>query len=128
MRRAAAVIVAAALLGGSAEALFQRKTDQQAAEGAPTVQDLEIQTYRDLPIQGRLPAAAGEGELTYALAEEPGKGIAALEGDAFTYTPEEGVTGTDRFTYTVSDPGGRRLHLYPGGGRHRHGPVHLYRL
>ena len=66
MRRAAAVIVAAALLGGSAEALFQRQTDQKAAEGAPTVQDLEIQTYRDLPIQGRLPAAAGEGELTYA--------------------------------------------------------------
>lgn len=107
MRRAAAVIVAAALLGGSAEALFQRKTDQKAAEGAPTVQDLEIQTYRDLPIQGRLPVAAGEGELTYALAEEPGKGTVTLEGDAFTYTPEEGVTGTDRFTYTVSDSQGR---------------------
>ena len=107
MRRAAAVIGAAALLGGRAEALFQRKTDQQAAEGAPTVQDLEIQTYRDLPIQGRLPAAAGEGELTYALAEEPGKGTVALEGDTFTYTPEEGITGTDRFTYTVSDSQGR---------------------
>ena len=70
MRRAAAVIVAAALLGGSAEALFQRKADQTMAAEAPTARDLEIQTYRDLPIQGRLPAAAGEGEMTYALAKE----------------------------------------------------------
>lgn len=37
------------------------------------------------------------------LRQSPGGGIAALIGDLILYTPLPGFTGTERFTYTVSD-------------------------
>lgn len=108
MRRAAAVIVA----GGRCWAAAPRRCSSarqtnRRQRGPPRSRTWRSRPTGISPIQGRLPAAAGEGELTYALAEEPGKGTVALEGDTFTYTPEEGITGTDRFTYTVSDSQGR---------------------
>ena len=61
MRRSAVLALAAVMLTGSASALFGSK--KEAAEpvaGAPTVQDLEISTYRDIPYQTQfLPAARG---------------------------------------------------------------------
>ena len=106
IRRSAAVTLAAAVLTVSASALFERK-EPAAQAGAPAVQDVEVTTYRDLPIQGRFRLASGEGEMTYAVAEEPGKGSVTIDGASFTYTPEEGATGKDRFTYTATDSAGR---------------------
>ncbi len=37
------------------------------------------------------------------LRQSPGGGVAALSGDLILYTPLPGFTGTERFTYTVSD-------------------------
>lgn len=52
-------------------------------------------------------ASDAEGEdLTFAVAEEPKKGAVTIEGANFTYTPEDGVTGTDSFTYTATDSAG----------------------
>ena len=108
MRRSAVLALAAVMLTGSASALFGSK--KEAAEpvaGAPTVQDLEISTYRDIPYQTQFLLASSEGDVTYAVAEEPKKGTVTISGSEFTYTPEEGVTGSDSFTYTATDSQGR---------------------
>ena len=108
MRRSAVLALAAVMLTGSASALFGSK--KEAAEpvaGAPTVQDLKISTYRDIPYQTQFLLASSEGDVTYAVAEEPKKGTVTISGSEFTYTPEEGVTGSDSFTYTATDSQGR---------------------
>ena len=108
MRRSALLALAAALLTGSASALFGGKEETaQAEEGAPAVLNVEITTYRDIPYQAQFQLGSGEGEMTYAVAEEPRKGTVTVEGARFTYTPEEGVTGSDSFTYTATDSAGR---------------------
>lgn len=106
MKTAAALTLAAVLTTGSASALFGSK-QEEAPEGAPTVQDGELSTYRDIPAQGQLQASDEEGgELTYAIVDEPKKGAVTIEGSAFTYTPDEGMTGKDSFTFTATDPEG----------------------
>lgn len=107
-RAAALLALTAVLLTGSASALFGKKAEEPApAEGAPQVWDLEIRTYRDIPGQGQFLASDPEGEeMTFALLDEPRKGVVVIEGDSFTYTPDEGITGSDRFTYTATDSQG----------------------
>lgn len=101
-------LTAALVLSGSASALFGKKQEQPAAEeGAPAARDLEIKTYRDIPYQAQFLATDSEGEeMTFSLAELPRKGVVVIEGDTFTYTPDEGITGSDRFTYTAADSAG----------------------
>lgn len=109
-RRTAVLALAAALvLSGSASALFGKKTEQpEAEEGAPQAQDLEVKTYRNISCQGQFLTSGGaEGEMTFSLAAQPKKGSVVIEGDAFTYTPDDGVTGGDAFTYTATDSAGR---------------------
>ena len=107
MRTAAVLTLAVMLLTGSASALFGKKTEEAPPEGAPQVWDLEIRTYRGIPGQGQFLASDPEGdEMTFALVEEPRKGTVVIEGDGFTYTPDEGITGSDRFTYTATDSQG----------------------
>lgn len=102
-----ALALTAALLTDSASALFGRKETAQPPEGAPTVRDLTVTTYRDIPYEGQLLASDSEGDdLTLAVAEEPRKGSVTLDGVNFTYTPNKGATGNDRFTYTATDSAG----------------------
>lgn len=106
-RAAVLLTLAALLLTGSASALFGKKAEETPPAGAPQVWDLEIRTYRDIPGQGEFLASDPEGdEMTFALADEPRKGVVVIEGGAFTYTPDEGITGSDRFTYTATDSQG----------------------
>lgn len=109
MKRAAVLALAASLLlGGSAQALFGKKQQPvQAEEGAPTAQDVELRTYRGIPVQGQFLASDSEGEdMTFAVVEEPRKGTVTIQGADFTYTPDEGVTGGDSFTYAATDSAG----------------------
>ena len=109
LKRAAVLALAVAmLLGGSAQALFGKKQQPvQAEEGAPTAQDVEVRTYRGIPVQGQFLASDTEGEdMTFALVEEPRKGTVTIQGADFTYTPDEGVTGGDSFTYAATDSAG----------------------
>ena len=109
LKRAAALALAATLiLGGSAQALFGKKQAPAVAEeGAPTAQDVELRTYRDIPVQGRFLASDSEGEdMTFALVDQPRKGTVTIQGADFTYTPDEGVTGGDSFTYAATDSAG----------------------
>ena len=106
-QRAAALLFAAALaLSVNAAALFGGE-EPETEEGAPTARAVEVRTYRGIPYQAQFLASDGEGEaLTYAVAEAPKKGTVEIEGDTFTYTPEEGKTGKDTFTYTATDSTG----------------------
>ena len=108
-KRAAALALAATLvLGGSAQALFGKKQAPAVAEeGAPTAQDVELRTYRDIPVQGQFLASDSEGEdLTFTVVEEPRKGTVTIDGANFTYTPDDGATGGDSFTYAATDSAG----------------------
>ncbi len=101
-------LTAALLLNVSASALFGKKqAAPEAEEGAPIVRELEIRTYRSIPYQAQFLATDAEGDdMTYALADQPKKGTVVIDGANFTYTPDEGVTGSDHFTYTATDSAG----------------------
>lgn len=108
-RRTAALALAAVLvLSSSASALFGKKQEEPQAEaGAPQAQDLEIRTYRDIPYQAQFLATDNEGEeMTFAVVDQPRKGVVTVEGDVFTFTPDEGITGGDTFTYAATDSAG----------------------
>ena len=79
-RTAVLALAAAMLLGGSAQALFGKKQQPvQAEEGAPTAQDVEVRTYRGIPVQGQFLASDTEGEdMIFALVEEPQKGTVTI--------------------------------------------------
>lgn len=108
MRRIAVLALTAAVLSGSASALFGRKeAPAEPEEGAPIVRDVEIRTYRDIPYEAQFQASDSEGDdMTFAVVEEPKKGSVAINGVNFTYTPKEGATGNDRFTYAATDSAG----------------------
>ena len=75
---------------------------------APVAQDSVLETYKNLPNQGKLNASDPEGEhLTYTLTRAPKRGEVSLQPDgSFTYTPKKNKVGTDSFTYTATDPAG----------------------
>ncbi len=108
LRRTAVLALAALMLSGSASALFGRKTaPAEPVEGAPTARDLEIRTYKDIPYEAQFLASDSEGDdMTFAVVEEPKKGTVTISGVNFTYTPEAGATGNDRFTYAATDSAG----------------------
>lgn len=105
------VLVLAAVLTMTVgtQALFGwGKEESVPEEGAPAAQDLEIATYRGIPYEAQFLASGEEGEtLTFAVVDQPRKGTVVVEGDRFTYAPDEGVTGSDSFTYTATDTAGR---------------------
>lgn len=108
MKRATALALTAALLTGSASALFGKKEESvQSPEGAPMVRDIEITTYKDIPYEAQFLASDSEGDdMTYAVVEEPKKGTVVIDGVNFTYTPKEGASGGDSFTYAATDSAG----------------------
>ena len=107
-RTAALALASVLLLGGSASALFGRKSaPAEPAEGAPVARDVEISTYRDIPYEAQFLASDSEGDdMTYAVVQQPKKGTVTIDGVNFTYTPNKGAVGGDSFTYTATDSAG----------------------
>jgi PKD repeat protein len=74
---------------------------------APTAQDVSLQTTEDTALSAVLPALDSDGDaLTYTLQSNGIKGLAEITdpvSGAFTYTPQANISGTDSFTFTVSD-------------------------
>ncbi|MCL2656886.1 MAG: Ig-like domain-containing protein [Betaproteobacteria bacterium] len=74
---------------------------------APTAADDSITTAYNTAILGQLPAASDvdDGQsITYAKDTDPAHGTVVVHADgSYTYTPEDGYSGADSFTYSVSD-------------------------
>lgn len=74
------------------------------ANHTPVADDLAVETTVDTPVDTTLTGTDEDGdELTYALASEPEHGTLSGEAPNLAYTPAEGYTGDDAFTFTVSD-------------------------
>ena len=75
---------------------------------APVAEDLAIETYKNLPNEGKLKVSDPEGQaMTYTLVRAPKRGEVTIREDGtFTYTPKKNKVGVDSFVYTAADPAG----------------------
>ena len=80
---------------------------RSAKDAAPKADDAELETYKNIPNDGRLTGSDPEDtNLTFQLAEEPKRGKVELqENGSFVYTPAKNKVGEDSFTFTVTDAG-----------------------
>lgn len=76
---------------------------------APVAKNVAIETYKNIPNDGRLKATDPEGEkLVYTVTRQPRRGDVLVRDDGtFTYTPKKNKVGVDSFTYTATDPAGK---------------------
>ena len=76
---------------------------------APVAEDLAAETYKNLPLTGKLKVTDPEGkELTYTVVRQPRRGTLEIGADgSFTYTPKKNKVGVDSFVYTATDPAGK---------------------
>lgn len=74
----------------------------------PVAQDSALETYKNLPVVGKLVASDPEEQpLTYTLVRQPRRGTVEVQPDgSYTYTPEKNKVGVDSFTFTAADPAG----------------------
>ena len=79
------------------------KTDK-----APVAEDFSVETYKNLPNEGKLKVTDPEGgSLTYTVLRKPKRGEVTIHEDgSFIYTPKKNKVGVDSFTYTATDPAG----------------------
>ena len=75
---------------------------------APVAEDFSIETYKNLPHEGKLKVTDPEGaQLTYTVLRNPKRGEVTIHEDGtFVYTPKKNKVGVDSFTYTATDPAG----------------------
>ena len=118
-KRIAAFAAAAAVVSGAFAAhAYVLPEDARAAlaasseQHAPTASNLEYETVKNIAITAEFAGADADGDaLTYVITVAPKKGEAVVSPDRpgfFVYTPAEGKTGSDSFTYVAVDEGGLR--------------------
>lgn len=75
---------------------------------APVAEDSAVETYKNLPIEGKLKVSEPEGDsVTYTLIRQPKRGAVELRDDGtFIYTPKKNKVGVDSFIFTATDAGG----------------------
>lgn len=76
---------------------------------APVAKNVAMETYKNIPNDGRLKATDPEGEkLIFTVTRQPRRGDVIVRDDGtFTYTPRKNKVGVDSFTYTATDPAGK---------------------
>lgn len=76
---------------------------------APVAEDSAIETYKNMPNQGKLKVTDPEGQkLTYTVTRQPKRGTVTVSEDgSYLYTPKKNKVGTDSFTFTATDPAGK---------------------
>lgn len=76
---------------------------------APAAEDFAAETYKNLPIEGKLKVKEPEGEaMTFTLIRQPKRGQVEIKEDgSFTYTPKKNKVGIDSFVYTATDASGK---------------------
>ena len=72
---------------------------------SPVAESMDITTQTDTTVSGQLTASDPDGDaLQYSLASEPSNGTLSINSDgSFSYMPALEFTGTDQFTFSVSD-------------------------
>lgn len=105
MKRLICTFVLLLLLGGM---IIGAAPLAYAESSAPLAENLELTTYRNVTVGGKLSAYdPNGGELKFMISTEPIKGKVELEENgSFVYTPAEGKKGRDYFGYKVSDSEG----------------------
>jgi len=109
LRVGALVLAALMVLTVPSAALFGKKTEAAAApaEGTPIAKEITLRTYRNIPYRAQFLSTDSEQDaVTYAVVTQPKRGTVTVDGATFTYTPTEGKTGKDTFTYTATDASG----------------------
>lgn len=98
-----ALSMAAVLLLGTAV------VSAQGEKGAPIAENLELTTYRETAVEGKLKAISTEGEaVSFEITTPPTKGSIELnDSGSFVYTPGQGKRGKDYFGYKAIDESGR---------------------
>ncbi len=97
--------------------IYENRVDRETAmvlqvrakeDKAPVAEDFAIETYKNLPNEGKLKVADPEGQaMTYTLLRSPKRGEVTIHEDGtFVYTPKKNKVGVDSFTYTATDPAG----------------------
>ena len=76
---------------------------------APVAEDVALETYKNLPLDGKLKVSDPEGQtMTYTVTRQPKRGTVEIKEDgSFTYTPKKNKVGVDSFVYTAVDPAGK---------------------
>ena len=76
---------------------------------APVAEDLAVETYKNLPLTGKLKVSDPEGKaMTFTVVRQPKRGALEIgEDGSFTYTPQKNKVGVDSFVYTAADPAGK---------------------
>lgn len=82
-----------------------KKPRPQPMNTAPVANAASFITQTDTHIAGVLTAMDADGDaLAFSAASQPSLGTLTLASDgSFTYLPDATVTGSDQFTFTVSD-------------------------
>ncbi len=75
---------------------------------APKAENLELETYKNIANNGKLPATDPEGAaLEFAVGEQPKYGKVEVKADGtFLYIPGKNKVGEDSFTFTAKDEAG----------------------
>ena len=90
--------------------LFTLPGEAYADGSAPVAQNLELSTYRNVTVSGKLSAFDSENDVVmYEITTPPVKGSVELCDDgSFTYTPNKDKKGRDYFGYKALDAEGNR--------------------
>ena len=79
----------------------------QVVDTAPEAGDISVETEFETPVDiDVLDFVDSASEVTLTSVSEPGNGTAEIIGDQVRYTPAQGFSGTDSFTYTVETDAG----------------------
>jgi len=75
----------------------------------PVAEDFAAETYKNLPIDGKLKVKDPEDEaMTFTVIRNPKRGQLEIREDgSFTYTPKKNKVGIDSFVYTATDKTGK---------------------
>lgn len=75
---------------------------------APVAEDSAGETYKNLPLEGKLKVKEPEEQaMTFTVTRQPKRGTVEIRPDgSFTYTPKKNKVGVDSFIYTATDETG----------------------
>ena len=89
---------------GGAAAIDEASILTAATGSAPVASPVEGETYAGVYVELPLSATDADGDaVIFKLVDAPRLGTAKIEDNLLQYTPTEGKTGTDKFTYCAVD-------------------------